>query len=75
MADATLDTRGQSCPGPMLQTKKAMKRLAEGGTLELLATDPGSVDDFEAYCRATGNEMLESDEDGGVYRFVIRKSG
>ncbi|MGI9387440.1 MAG: sulfurtransferase TusA family protein [Methyloligellaceae bacterium] len=73
MADVTIDTKGQNCPIPVLHTKRAMKDLGDGGTVEILATDPGSVPDFEAYCRATGNELLESEEESGVYRFVIKK--
>ena len=46
-----------------------------GGTLEILATDPGSVKDFQAFCRTTGNELVESDNDGKIFRFVIRKTG
>lgn len=73
-ADVTLDAKGLNCPAPVLHTKKKMKDMASGSTLEILATDPGAVADFEAYCRATGNELLESGQEGGVYRFVIRKS-
>jgi tRNA 2-thiouridine synthesizing protein A len=48
--------------------------MAVGGTLEILATDPGSVKDFQAFCRMTGNELVESASEGAVFRFVIRKS-
>ena len=73
MADHLLDTKGLNCPLPILKAKKALKPIAAGETLEILSTDPGSVADFAAFCRATGNELLEQDEDGGVYRFVLRK--
>ena len=73
MADHLLDTKGLNCPLPILKAKKALKPIAPGETLEILSTDPGSVADFAAFCRATGNELLEQDEDGGVYRFVLRK--
>lgn len=73
MADKTLDTRGTSCPIPVLKTKKAMNDVPAGGTLEVLATDPGSVADFEAFCRVTGNALVEHSETGGTYRFLIRR--
>jgi tRNA 2-thiouridine synthesizing protein A len=72
--DATLDAKGLNCPLPILKARKALKDVAEGGVLEILATDPGSVADFEAFCRQTGNELLEHSEDGGVYRFLIKKA-
>jgi len=74
MADQTLDTKGLNCPLPILKAKKALKDLPMGGTLEILATDPGSVADFQAFCRTTGNELVESGEEGGVYRFVLRRA-
>lgn len=70
----TLDTKGMNCPLPILKTKKSIKDLNVGDTLEVLSTDPGSVKDFEAFCRSTGNELLESSEEGGVYRYLIKKS-
>lgn len=72
MADKTLDAKGLNCPLPILKAKKAINEVPKGGTLEVLSTDPGSVADFEAFCRTTGNEMMETGEDGGVYRFVIK---
>lgn len=72
MADMTLDTKGMNCPLPILKAKKAIQSLPAGGTLEVFATDPGAVADFEAFCRTTGNELLESTQAEGVYRFVIR---
>lgn len=74
MADQTLDAKGLNCPLPILKAKKALKDVPVGGTLEILATDPGSVADFQAFCRTTGNELVEHDEDGGVYRFILRKA-
>jgi len=71
----TLDTSGMNCPLPILKTKKAIKGLEAGETLKVLSTDPGSVKDFEAFCRSTGNELLESGEDGGTFSFLIKKSG
>lgn len=74
MADFTLDAKGLNCPLPILKAKKALGTLAAGATLEVLATDPGAVADFAAFCRTTGNEMVESGQDGKVFRFVIRKA-
>lgn len=74
MADHTLDAKGMNCPLPILKAKKALKEVPVAGVLEVLATDPGSVADFEAFCRQTGNELMEHSEDDGIYRFLIRKS-
>ena len=73
MADATLDAKGLNCPLPILKAKKALKELSNGQTLEILATDPGAVADFEAFCRTTGNKLVESGEDGDTYRFIIER--
>ena len=73
MADHTLDAKGLNCPLPILKARKALKEVPDGGTLEILATDPGSVADFEAFCRQTGNELVEHAVDGSVYRFLIKK--
>ncbi|PLX38675.1 MAG: SirA family protein [Hyphomicrobiales bacterium] len=72
MADATLDAKGLNCPLPILKAKKAIKDVPAGGTLEVLSTDPGSVADFDAFCRTTGNELMESTQDGDTYRFLIK---
>ncbi len=72
MADVVLDAKGLNCPLPILKAKKALKDVPSGGTLEVVATDPGSVADFEAFCRATGNELLDSKTEGGVYTFLIK---
>ncbi len=75
MADVTLDTQGLTCPLPILKVKKAMNGLTHGATLEILATDPGAMDDFEAFCRLTGHTLLEQSDVAGVYRFVIQHTG
>jgi tRNA 2-thiouridine synthesizing protein A len=75
MADQLLDAKGLNCPLPILRAKKALKDVAVGGTLEVLATDPGAVKDFEAFCRVTGNELLESKIEDGVYQFLIKRTG
>ena len=64
MADKTLDTKGLNCPLPILKAKKAIAEVPVGGTLEVLATDPGAVGDFEAFCRQTKHELVESSETG-----------
>jgi tRNA 2-thiouridine synthesizing protein A len=69
----TLDLKGLSCPLPIVKTAQAIKVLQSGDLLEALATDPGSVPDFTAWCRSTGNQLVEQTVDAGVFRFVIRK--
>lgn len=73
MADHTLDAKGLNCPLPILKARKALKDVAAGETLEILSTDPGSVADFQAFCRQTGNELLESSNDDSVFRFIIKR--
>lgn len=68
-----LDVKGLNCPLPILKAKKALQAVAAGGLLEVLATDPGAVKDFQAFCRSTGNELVESSQDGTVFKFVIRR--
>ncbi|KAB2916630.1 MAG: sulfurtransferase TusA family protein [Hyphomicrobiaceae bacterium] len=75
MADKTVDARGDNCPIPILKAKKAIGEVPVGGTLEVLATDPGSVPDFRAFCQQTGNTLLEQTETGGVYRSLIKRVG
>lgn len=75
MATQTLDAKGLNCPLPILKAKKAMGGLKPGETLEVIATDPGAVKDFEAFSRATGHELMESKNEGGVFRFLIKKAG
>jgi tRNA 2-thiouridine synthesizing protein A len=69
----TLDARGLSCPMPIVKTAQAIKTIPSGGLIEVLATDPGSVKDFAAWSRTTGNELVEQTTDGGVFRFVLRR--
>jgi tRNA 2-thiouridine synthesizing protein A len=68
-----VDARGLSCPMPIVRTAQATKSVPSGALVEVLATDPGSVKDFAAWARATGNAVVESTVDGAVYRFVIRR--
>jgi tRNA 2-thiouridine synthesizing protein A len=71
--DVKLDARGLNCPMPIVKTAQAIKAMASGQTLEVLATDAGSVKDFAAWSKTTGNELVEQGVDGGVFRFVMRK--
>jgi tRNA 2-thiouridine synthesizing protein A len=71
----TLDLKKLSCPMPIAKTAQAIRELQPGELIEALATDPGSVPDFRAWCVSTGNELVEQTEDAGVYRFLIRKKG
>ena len=68
-----LDLKGLACPLPIAKTAVAMRELAPGDLLEALATDPGSVPDFNAWAKTTGNELVEQTEEDGVFRFLIRK--
>lgn len=74
MADQILDAKGLNCPLPILKAKKALKAMDSGQTLEIQATDPGAVKDFEAFCRTTGNELVEQSQGDGVFTFVIRNT-
>jgi tRNA 2-thiouridine synthesizing protein A len=72
-ADVQVDAKGLNCPMPIVKTALAIKLLASGQLLEVLATDPGSVKDFAAWAKTTGNELVEQTSDGSVFRFVMRK--
>ena len=74
--DSTLDATGLLCPLPVLKARRALKAVPAGGILEVLATDPGAIKDFEHFCQTTGCElMMASEELGGVLRFRLRKPG
>lgn len=68
-----LDARGLSCPMPIVKTAQQIKTLASGELLEVLATDPGAVADFAAWSRSTGNVIVDSSVQDGVYRFLLRR--
>jgi tRNA 2-thiouridine synthesizing protein A len=68
-----LDVKGLNCPLPILRAKKALTDMESGQTLKVVATDPGSVKDFAAFCKQTGNSLLESADNGKEYTFVISK--
>jgi len=71
--DKELDTRGLRCPLPILRCKKGIAELAGGQVLKVLATDPGAVKDFQAFCRQTGHELLSQQEQDKVFTFYLRK--
>jgi tRNA 2-thiouridine synthesizing protein A len=75
MEPTILDATGLLCPLPVLKARKALKAMAPGDMLRVLATDKGAVKDFEAFCRTTGNELVEHSEADGTYVFMIRKTG
>lgn len=72
--NSELDARGLNCPLPILRTKKSMSSMANGEVLKVVATDPGSVKDMEAYAKQTGNEIVDSAESEGEFTFYIKKS-
>ncbi len=72
--DKELDASGLNCPLPILRAKKALAELGAGQVLHIIATDPGSVKDFEAFANQTGNELMESSENGGKFEFLIKKA-
>lgn len=70
--EVILDAKGLKCPLPVLRARKAIRDVPEGGLLRVLATDPSTVADFQAYCESTGHELAQWHEDAGVYEFLIR---
>ena len=74
MPETLLDARGLKCPLPVLRARKAMQGLAPGAVLHVLATDPGSVSDFQAFCEATGHVLVEQSEVDGAFSFRLRKT-
>ena len=71
--DQELDATGLNCPLPILRAKKALATIESGQVLRVIATDPGSVKDFDAFAKQTGNTLLESGEEGGKFVFLIQK--
>lgn len=71
--DKVEDASGLSCPLPILRAKKALAGLPSGAVLKLIATDPGSVRDFQAFARQTGNALLSQTESGGVWTHLLRR--
>ena len=71
--DEQVDATGLNCPMPILRAKKALAGLAAGQVLKVIATDPGSVKDFEAFAKQTGNQLLQSEAQGSQFTYLIRK--
>jgi tRNA 2-thiouridine synthesizing protein A len=72
--DATIDAKGKKCPMPVLMTSRGIKNLQPGQIMLVEATDGGSKSDIPSWAKDTGNELLETSSENGVYRYVIRKS-
>jgi TusA-related sulfurtransferase len=72
-ADKELDTRGLNCPLPILKAKKALADMASGEVLKVMATDPGSVRDFQAFARQTGNDLVQQDNVGQEFVHFLRR--
>lgn len=71
--DQDLDVRGLNCPLPIIKARKALNTMDTGQIIRVTATDPGSVKDFEAFAKQTGNELLESTEGNGEFTFRLKK--
>lgn len=71
--DKELDARGLNCPLPILRGKKALGEMTSGQVLRILTTDPGSVKDFAAFAKQTGNELLSSAENNKEFEFYIKR--
>jgi tRNA 2-thiouridine synthesizing protein A len=73
MSEVIVDARGLNCPLPILRAKKALREVALGETIEVLVTDPGSMADFEAFARQTGDELVIAEQPGPHFRYVLRR--
>lgn len=71
--DRELDVKGLNCPLPILRTKKTLAEMSSGQVLRVLATDPGSVKDFQAFARQTGNELLSSGEIEQIFEYFLKR--
>ena len=72
-SDKELDARGLNCPLPILRAKKALATMTSGQVLRIVATDPGSVKDFQHFARQTGNELLSENSQGDEFEFFLRR--
>lgn len=72
-ADKILDAKGLACPMPIVKTRKAINELASGEVLEIHATDKGAQNDLTAWAKSTGHELINTEEDNGVFKFFIKK--
>ncbi len=73
MADIVVDTKGLACPMPIVKAKKAMDGMQSGQTMEVLSTDKGSLNDFTAWVKQTGSELVSHEVENGVYKFLVKK--
>jgi tRNA 2-thiouridine synthesizing protein A len=71
--DKELDARGLNCPLPILRAKKSLTDMQSGQVLKIVATDPGSMKDFEAFAKQTGNQLLSSSQDDKEYTFYLKR--
>ena len=74
-AQKEIDTRGLNCPLPILKAKKALADMSSGDVLKVVATDPGSVRDFQAFARQTGNELVEQSSANDEFVHFLRRAG
>jgi TusA-related sulfurtransferase len=72
--DQELDCKGLTCPLPVIKTKQAIDKLSVGQVLKMVATDPGSIRDIQAWSKRTGHDLLESRQEDSLYHFLIRKA-
>lgn len=72
-ADVIVDTKGMACPMPIVKAKKALDGLQSGQIMEVLSTDKGSINDFQAWVKQTNHELIKHEEDNGVYKFFVKK--
>ncbi|WP_314000130.1 sulfurtransferase TusA family protein [uncultured Paenibacillus sp.] len=72
-ADLVVDTKGMACPMPIVRAKKALDGLQPGQVMEVLSTDKGSVNDFQAWVKQTKHELMKHEEENGVYKFFVKK--
>lgn len=73
MSESLLDVKGMNCPLPVLRANRALRSMAPGARLRVLATDRAAVADFQAFCQETGHALLACSEEGGVFTFLIRR--
>ncbi|MFX1399254.1 MAG: sulfurtransferase TusA family protein [Promethearchaeota archaeon] len=74
MAEITLDAKGKKCPMPVLMTKKELKKMGSGQTIELIADDIGALKDIPALIKKTGDDIIDTRKDGEVITFLIKKA-
>lgn len=72
-ADIVVDTKGMACPMPIVKAKKALDSMESGQVMEVLSTDKGSINDFQAWVKQTNHELIKHEEDNGVFKFLVRK--